>query len=66
VVEVVDVVELVVVVGSAAAAGHDSVASALSPQAKRLATRQVPSTSTALPASGYGVSRRGSPSAITE
>jgi hypothetical protein len=60
------VVELVVVVGSAAAAGHDSVANAVSPQAKRLATFHVPSTSTALPTNGYGVSKRGLPSAITE
>ena len=56
----------VVVVGSAAAGGHDNVASAVKPHAKRLATRHVPFTSTALPTSGYGVSRCGSPSAISE
>ena len=60
------VVELVVVVGSAAAAGHDNVANAVSPHAKRLATFHVPSTSTTLPTNGYGVSKCGPPSAITE
>ena len=55
-----------VVVGNAAAAGHFNVASAVSPQANRLETFHVPSTSTALPTSGYGVSSHGSSSAITE
>jgi len=55
-----------VVVGSAAAAGHFKVASAVSPHANRLETFHTPSTSTALPTNGYGVSRRGFPSAMTE
>ena len=46
-----------VVVGTAAAAGHVNVASASSPQAKRLTTFQAPSTSTTVLTSGYGVSR---------
>ena len=45
------------VVGTAAAAGHVNVASASSPQAKRLTACQAPSTSTTVLTSGYGVSR---------
>ena len=69
VVEVVDDVVVgaaVVVDGSAAAGGQARVASAVSPHAKRLDTFHAPSTSTALPTNGYGVSRCGPPSAISE